>query len=82
MLRDQNSVVPADLAGVERSALRDGCINTEVWLVARRLLDIDLARTSALNPVINNRTRQLLMHIDILTTICGRANGRLRIYGS
>jgi hypothetical protein len=52
------------------------------WLVAGRLLDVELARRRALGADLNNRTRQLLMYIDSLTTSCGRANARLRIFAS
>ncbi len=80
IFRNLNGVANGDIASVVRAALRDRRINKEVWLVAGRLLDIDVARTRALSADLNNRTRQLLMYIDSLTTTCGRANARLRIF--
>ena len=80
IFRNLNGVVDGNIASVVRAALRDRRINKEVWMVAGRLLNIDVARTRALSENLNNRTRQLLMYIDSLTTTCGRANARLRIF--
>ena len=80
VFRNRDNMAPDAIADKVRAALRDRRINKEVWLVAGRLIDIDLARTRALNGDPSNRTRQLLMYIDSLTTACGRANARLRIF--
>lgn len=80
IFRNRNNIPANDIAAKVRSALRDRRINKEVWLVAGRLIDIEVARTRALNGDLSNRTRQLLMYIDSLTTACGRANARLRIF--
>ncbi len=82
VFRNLDAVPEADIAEKVRMALRDRRINKEVWLVAGRLLDIEVARDRALNAELNNRTRQLLMYIDSLTTTCGRANARLRIFAN
>lgn len=80
IFRNQESVADIDLAATVRAALRDRRIEKEVWLVAGRLFNIGLARTRALDGTLDNRTRQLLMYIDSMTTACGRANARLRIF--
>jgi superfamily II DNA or RNA helicase len=80
IFRNLSGVATGDIASVVRAALRDRRINKEVWLVAGRLVDINVARARALSADLNNRTRQLLMYIDSLTTSCGRANARLRIF--
>ena len=80
IFRNVDRIKDNEIAGVVRAALRDRRIDKEVWLVAGRLLDIELARQRALAGTISNRTRQLIMYIDGLTTVCGRANARLRIF--
>jgi hypothetical protein len=80
VFRNRDNVPANAMAAKVRAALRDRRINKEVWLVAGRLIDIEVARTRALGGNLNNRTRQLLMYIDSLTTACGRANARLRIF--
>ena len=82
IFRNRDAVLEAGISEKVRAALRDRRINKEVWLVAGRLLDVELARRRALGADLNNRTRQLLMYIDSLTTSCGRANARLRIFAS
>ena len=80
VFRNAERVKDDEIAGVVRAALRDRRIDKEVWLVAGRLLDIEVARKRALEGTISNRTRQLIVYIDGLTTVCGRANARLRIF--
>lgn len=80
IFRNTGGVAPADVADTVRAALRDRRIAKEVWLVAGRLLNIETARKRALANTLTNRTRQLLMYIDGLSTTCGRANARLRIF--
>lgn len=80
IFRNLENVANQDLAATVRAALRDRRIEKEVWLVAGRLFNVDLARTRALDGTLDNRTRQLLMYIDSMTTACGRANARLRIF--
>jgi hypothetical protein len=80
VFRNRDNIPANAIAAKVRAALRDRRVNKEVWLVAGRLIDIEVARTRALNGDISNRTRQLLMYIDSLTTACGRANARLRIF--
>jgi hypothetical protein len=80
IFKNADRIKDDEIAGVVRAALRDRRIDKEVWLVAGRLLDIELARKRALEGTISNRTRQLMMYIDGLTTVCGRANARLRIF--
>jgi superfamily II DNA or RNA helicase len=82
IFRNLNSVPEANIANTVRMALRDRRINKEVWLVAGRLLDIGIARERALSADLSNRTRQLLMYIDSLTTACGRANARFRLFAN
>jgi superfamily II DNA or RNA helicase len=80
VFRNRDNIAANAIAAKVRAALRDRRINKEVWLVAGRLIDIEVARTRALKGDLSNRTRQLLMYIDSLTTACGRANARLRIF--
>jgi hypothetical protein len=80
VFRNSDGIADADLAERVRSALRDRRIAKEVWLVAGRLLNIKVAEERALASTLSNRTRQLIMYIDGLTTTCGRANARLRIF--
>lgn len=82
IFRNQENIPADGIAAKVRAALRDRRINKEVWLVAGRLIDIDVARDRALKGDLSNRTRQLLMYIDSLTTACGRANAKLRIFAS
>jgi hypothetical protein len=82
IFRNRDAVPEAVISETVRAALRDRRINKEVWLVAGRLLDVKLARDRALAADLSNRTRQLLMYIDSLTTSCGRANARLRIFAN
>lgn len=80
IFRNTEGVAPADIADKVSAAFRDRRIAKEVWLVAGRLLNIETARKRALADTLTNRTRQLLMYIDGLSTTCGRANARLRIF--
>ncbi|NRB54908.1 MAG: DEAD/DEAH box helicase family protein [Salinicola sp.] len=80
IFRNSEGLAPEDVADRVRAALRDRRIAKEVWLVAGRLLNIETARERALASTLNNRTRQLIMYIDGLSTTCGRANARLRIF--
>ena len=80
IFRNAGGVAPADVADTVRTALRDRRIAKEVWLVAGRLLNIETARERALSNTLTNRMRQLLMYIDGLSTTCGRANARLRVF--
>jgi len=80
VFRNSDGIADGDLAEKVRSALRDRRIAKEVWLVAGRLLNIKVAEERALANVLSNRTRQLIMYIDGLTTTCGRANAKLRIF--
>lgn len=80
IFRNSGGLAPDDIAARVREALRDRRIAKEVWLVAGRLLDLEIARKRALASTLSNRTRQLIMYIDGLSTTCGRANARLRIF--
>lgn len=80
VFKNVDGIAPDQIAATVRAALRDRRINKEVWLVAGRLLDIEEARSRALASTLSNRTRQLIMYIDSLTTVCSRANARLRIF--
>lgn len=80
IFRNSRGLAPGDVADTVRAALRDRRIAKEVWLVAGRLLNIETARERALANTLTNRTRQLIMYIDGLSTTCGRANARLRIF--
>jgi superfamily II DNA or RNA helicase len=80
VFRNSDGIADVDLAEKVRSALRDRRIAKEVWLVAGRLLNIKVAEERALANTLSNRTRQLIMYIDGLTTTCGRANAKLRIF--
>lgn len=80
IFRNSRGLAPGDIAATVRAALRDRRIAKEVWLVAGRLLNIETARERALANTLTNRTRQLIMYIDGLSTTCGRANAKLRIF--
>lgn len=80
IFRNSGGLAPGEVADTVRAALRDRRIAKEVWLVAGRLLNIKIARERALANTLNNRTRQLIMYIDGLSTTCGRANAKLRIF--
>lgn len=82
VFRNLNAIPEANIAEKVRMALRDRRINKEVWLVAGCLLDIQVARSRALSGDLNNRTRQLIMYINSLSTTCGRGNARLRIFAN
>ncbi|MER9924433.1 DEAD/DEAH box helicase family protein [Mesorhizobium sp. M0048] len=80
IFKNADGIAENKIAPTVRAALRDRRINKEVWLVAGRLLDVERARNLALASTLSNRTRQLIMYIDSLTTVCSRANARLRIF--
>ncbi|ANP89324.1 hypothetical protein [Rhizobium leguminosarum] len=48
IFRNQQNIPADGIAANVRAALRDRRINKEVWLVAGRLIDIDVARDRAL----------------------------------
>jgi hypothetical protein len=64
-----------------RSALRNPSFQREVWIVAGRLIEIETTRDRARKKMLSNRDRQLLMFLESLSTACGRAGARLRIFG-
>ena len=80
IFKNADRIADDKIAPTVRAALRDRRINKEVWLVAGRLLDVERARKLALASTLSNRTRQLIMYVDSLTTVCSRANARLRIF--
>lgn len=81
VFRNTRNIPPSKISAAVKAALVNPSFNREVWIVAGNLFDVEATRASAEKATLSNRDRQLLMFLEALTTVCGRAGARLRVFG-
>jgi hypothetical protein len=88
VIRNADGLTKSEIDSAVRRAMLSPAVSREIWIVIGRLMDLPGLRALALAAAkpggtpLSTTQRQLLMYIDTLTTACGRANARLRIFSN
>tara|TARA_R110002124_G_scaffold243235_1_gene408304 strand:- start:10317 stop:13706 length:3390 start_codon:yes stop_codon:yes gene_type:complete len=81
VFRNARGTPDAEIAATVRVALTNMSFQREVWIVAGNMFDVEQTRELARKKALTNRDRQLLMFLEGLGTVCGRAGALLRVFG-